>query len=98
MVPVRRAAFDASARYVRSVNRCIAAASADKMVWLWIREPGAPTTPACVKGHTGGVTAVRFVGADSLLSASADGTVRQWNLKTGASNRGLPAGVGPLAE
>ncbi|MFM8274607.1 MAG: WD40 repeat domain-containing serine/threonine protein kinase [Gemmata sp.] len=77
-------------------GRSIAAASADKMVWLRIREPGAPTTPACVKGHTGGVTAVRFVGADSLLSASADGTVRQWNLKTGASNRGLPAGVGPL--
>jgi WD40 repeat protein len=37
------------------------------------------------------------VGADSLLSASADGTVRQWNLKTGVSKGGLPAGVGPLS-
>jgi WD40 repeat protein len=50
----------------------------------------------CVKGHTGAVTAVAFVASDSLLSASADGTVRQWDLKTGKSKGSLQAGVGPI--
>jgi WD40 repeat protein len=49
-----------------------------------------------VKGHTAAVTAVAFVAADSLLSASHDGTVRQWDLKTGKSKGSLPAGVGPI--
>jgi WD40 repeat protein len=75
----------------------IAAASADKLVWVWMREPGQPLTPACVKGHTAAVTAVAFVAADSLLSAGADGTVRQWDLKTGKSKGVLPAPVGPIA-
>jgi eukaryotic-like serine/threonine-protein kinase len=74
----------------------IAAASADKMVWLWLREPGQPIHPVCVKGHTAAVTAVAFVTADSLLSASHDGTVRQWDLKTGKSKGTLSAGVGAL--
>ncbi len=75
----------------------IAAASADRMVWLWVREPGQPLSPVCVKGHTGAVTAVVFVASDSLLSASADGTVRQWDLKTGKSKGSLQAGVGPIS-
>lgn len=74
----------------------IAAGSADKMVWLWLREAGRPTAPACVKGHTAAVTAVAFVTTDSLLSASADGTVRQWDLKTGKSKGTLPASVGAI--
>ena len=74
----------------------VAAASADKMVWLWLREPGQPVSAVCIKGHTGAVTAVAFVAPDSLLSASADGTVRQWDLKTGKSKGTLPAAVGPI--
>lgn len=74
----------------------IAAASADKMVWLWLREAGKPTSAVCIKGHTAAVTAVAFVTADSLLSASADGTVRQWDLKTGKSKGVLPAPVGAI--
>jgi WD40 repeat protein len=50
----------------------------------------------CVKGHTAAVTGVAFVTADSLLSASADGTVRQWDLKTGKSKGALPAPVGAI--
>ena len=76
----------------------IAAGSADKMVWLWLREGNAPPTAACVKGHTGTVTAVAFVAADSLLSASADGTVKQWNLRTGKAKGTLPGLVGPVAQ
>ncbi|QJW96862.1 serine/threonine-protein kinase [Frigoriglobus tundricola] len=74
----------------------IAAASADKMVWLWLREPGQPLSPVCIKGHSAAVTAVAFVAADSLISASQDGTVRQWDLKTGKSKGALPAAVGPI--
>ncbi|HEY1186054.1 MAG TPA: serine/threonine-protein kinase [Gemmata sp.] len=74
----------------------IAAGSADKLVWLWLREAGKPTSAVCVKGHTAAVTAVAFVTGDSLLSASADGTVRQWDLKTGKSKGALPAPVGPI--
>src|SRR5205085_9697838 len=60
----------------------IAAASADRLVWLWLQEPGKPLSPVCIKGHTAAATAVAFVAADSLLSSSLDGTVRQWDLKT----------------
>jgi WD40 repeat protein len=74
----------------------IAAGSADKLVWLWLTDASGPTT-ACVKGHTGTVTAVAFVAADSLLSASADGTVKQWDLKTGKTKGTLQAPVGPIA-
>ncbi len=77
-------------------GQSVAAASADKMVWLWLREPGQPVSAACVKGHTGAVTAVAFVASDSLLSSSTDGTVRQWDLKTGKSKGTLPAPVGPI--
>ena len=75
----------------------IAAAAADKLVWLWMREPGQPLSPVCIKGHTAAVTAVAFVAADSLLSASLDGTVRQWDLKTGKSKGVLQAPVGPIS-
>lgn len=76
----------------------IAAGSGDKLVWLWLREAGKPTSAVCVKGHTAAVTAVAFVTGDSLLSASADGTVRQWDLKTGKSKGVLPAPVGPIGS
>jgi WD40 repeat protein/tRNA A-37 threonylcarbamoyl transferase component Bud32 len=74
----------------------IAAGSFDKLVWLWLREPGQPITPVCVRGHTAAVSAVQFVTNESLLSASHDGTVRQWDLKTGKSKGSLPAGVGAI--
>src|SRR5205807_2374696 len=74
----------------------IAAASADRLVWLWLQEPGKPLSPVCIKGHTAAVTAVAFVAADSLLSSSLDGTVRQWDLKTGKTKGTLQAPVGPI--
>jgi WD40 repeat protein len=74
----------------------IAAGSADKLVWLWLRDASGPVT-ACVKGHTAAVTGVAFVAADSLLSSSLDGTVRQWDLKTGKTKGVLQAPVGPIA-
>ncbi|MCS6864675.1 MAG: serine/threonine-protein kinase [Gemmataceae bacterium] len=76
-------------------GQAIAAGSADKIVWLWLRDASGPTT-ACVRGHTATVSAVAFVAADSLLSASHDGTVRQWDLKTGKTKGQLLGGVGPI--
>ena len=77
-------------------GQSVAAASADKMVWLWQREPGQPVSAACIKGHTAAVTGVAFVSAESLLSSSHDGTVRQWDLKTGKVKGILQAPVGPI--
>lgn len=37
-----------------------------------------------------------FVAADSLLSAGQDGTVRQWDLKTGKAKGVLQGGIGPI--
>src|SRR6185437_4319559 len=43
------------------------------------------------------VTGVSFArSADSLLSASEDGTVRQWDLTTGTEKGSLNASVGPI--
>jgi tRNA A-37 threonylcarbamoyl transferase component Bud32 len=76
-------------------SKAIAAGSDDSMVWVWSSDHHGPKT-VCMKGHTGSVTGVVFVSTDSLLSAGADGTVRQWELRTGKTKGTLPAGVGPL--
>lgn len=76
----------------------IAAASADKMVWLWLREGGGPPAPVCVRGHTAAVTGVAFVTNDSLLSGSHDGTVKQWDLRGGRAKGTLQGTVGPIAR
>ena len=76
-------------------SKAIVAGSDDSMVWLWTSDGGGPKT-VCMKGHTGPVTGVAFVTADSLLTAGADGTVRQWDLKTGKPKGTISAGVGPL--
>jgi WD40 repeat protein len=49
-----------------------------------------------MKGHSGAVTGLWFVSSDSLLSASADGTVRQWDLRTGKTKGTIQATVGPI--
>lgn len=76
-------------------SKTIAAGSDDSMVWIWTSDSSGPKT-FCLKGHAGTVTGLAFVSADSLLSAGADGTVRQWDLRTGKTKGTLPAGVGPI--
>lgn len=76
-------------------SKAIAAGSDDSMVWLWSSDQNGPKT-VCMKGHAGSVTGVYFVSADSLLTAGADGTVRQWDIRTGKIKGTLPAGAGPL--
>jgi WD40 repeat protein len=74
----------------------LAAGSADWCVWLWSFE-FAGMKPVQLKGHTGTVTGVAFAkNADTLLSASEDGTVRQWDLETDAEKGSLNTSVGPV--
>jgi tRNA A-37 threonylcarbamoyl transferase component Bud32 len=76
-------------------SKAIAAGADDSMVWLWIADASGPRT-FCLKGHSGPVTAVWFVAPESLLSAGMDGTVRQWDLRSGKVKGTLPAGAGPI--
>jgi hypothetical protein len=85
---------------VRSVaiaqdSKAIAAGADDNMVWVWMADPTGPKT-YCMKGHTGPVTGIWYVASESLLTAGADGTVRQWDARTGKLKGTLPAGAGPL--
>ncbi|HJZ58985.1 MAG TPA: serine/threonine-protein kinase [Gemmataceae bacterium] len=75
----------------------IAAGGADKMVWIWSAEPTGTTT-LWLKGHTAVVSGVVFARSpDSLLTASQDGTIRQWDLKSGTEKGVLNGTVGPVA-
>jgi hypothetical protein len=77
-------------------SRAIAAGAEDSMIWVWLADASGPKT-FCMKGHSGAVTAVWFVAPESLLSAGADGTVRQWDLAAGKAKATLPAGAGPVS-
>ncbi len=76
-------------------SKAIAAGSDDNMVWMWSSDQDGPTT-VCMKGHSGPITGVAFVSTDSMLTASMDGTVRQWDLRTGKTKGTLRADVGPI--
>lgn len=76
-------------------GKSIVAGAEDSMVWVWVTDPAGPKA-YCMKGHAGAVTGVAFVSADALLTAGADGTIRQWDWKAGKAKGVLPAGVGPI--
>jgi tRNA A-37 threonylcarbamoyl transferase component Bud32 len=77
-------------------SKAIAAGSDDNMIWVWMADATGPKT-FCMKGHTNSVTGIWFVSPESLLSASTDGTVRQWDLRAGKLKGTLPASAGPLS-
>jgi len=77
-------------------SKAIAGGADDHLVWVWMAEAQGPKT-FCMRGHSNSVTGVWFVSADSLLSAGADGIVRQWDLRSGKTKGTLSAGVGPIA-
>ena len=73
----------------------IAAGANDSMVWVWSSDQAGPKT-FCMKGHTGPVTGIWFITPESLLSTGMDGTVRQWDLRTGKTKGAIQAAVGPI--
>ncbi len=81
---------------IASDGRRVAAGSADKVVWVWALEQ--PAAPALVlKGHTDLVSGVVFLpGGESLLSVSHDGTLRQWEAKSGVQKAVIDARVGRI--
>jgi hypothetical protein len=75
----------------------VAAGSADHSTWVWSFEPDGPK-PLRLGGHTAAVTGVAFSRTgDTLLTAGADGTVRQWDVATGKEKGSLNGTVGPVA-
>jgi WD40 repeat protein len=81
---------------ISSDGKSIAAGANDSMVWVWSTDQSGPKT-FCMKGHAGAVTGLWFITADSLLSAGVDGTVRQWDLRTGKTKGVLQTAAGPIA-
>jgi serine/threonine protein kinase len=82
---------------VSTDGKSIAAGSDDGMLWLWSSDDEGPTS-GCLRGHAGAVTGVSFVAAgESLLSAGADGTIRQWDPTTGKSRGVTTSPVGAIA-
>jgi len=74
----------------------LAAGCGDRSIWIWTFE-FAGMKPIQLKGHTGAVTGLTFTrNADTLLSSSEDGTVRQWDLKTATDKGSLNSAVGPV--
>jgi len=59
------------------------------------------TMPACGDGHEGMISAMSFIGHNKLVSASGDGDLRLWSLKSGDCMqvlRGHQDGVTSLAQ
>lgn len=67
-------------------GQTLASASWDGSVGLW---PLAGGAPRFLKGHDAGVNDVLFLADGRLLSASVDGTIRLWDVDTGAEERVL---------
>ena len=69
----------------------LAAASADWTVQYW----NAGRT-SVLRGHTGAVSHVAFSSRGDLLSASADGTARIWDVSAGEARAVLRGHAGPV--
>ena len=75
-----------SSNYVVSVcfssdGKQIASGSWDETVKIWNASSG--ELQSTLAGHTGAVTQVEFIDADTVVSSSNDGTVRAWDVATG---------------
>jgi len=71
----------------------LAAASADWTVQYW--DAGRTSV---LRGHTGAVSHVAFSSRGDLLSASADGTARVWDVSAGEARTVLRGHAGPVAS
>ena len=60
----------------------LASCSADQTIMVWDATTGEPIGSP-LAGHTGSVTQVEFIDADTVVSSSDDGTTRAWDVATG---------------
>ena len=60
----------------------LASCSGDKTIRVWDPTTGEPIGSP-LAGHTGSVTQVEFIDADTVVSSSNDGTTRAWDVATG---------------
>ena len=59
----------------------LASCSDDETIKIWDIKSGA--CQSTLAGHTGSVTQVEFIDADTVVSSSNDGTTRAWDVATG---------------
>jgi predicted CXXCH cytochrome family protein len=64
-------------------GKTAAIGDAQGAITLWDLATGLPAKT--LSGHTGPVTALRFKGADTLVSAAGDPSIRLWNLADGSA-------------
>ena len=62
--------------------------SVDKTIRIWDATTGEPIGSP-LAGHTGSVTQVEFIDADTVVSSSRDGTTRAWDVATGTQKAEL---------
>ncbi|MBM2615990.1 PQQ-binding-like beta-propeller repeat protein [Actinoplanes sp. LDG1-06] len=75
-----RETYEKAASAVRLARRDLLAR--EEGAWLW--PSGNPTVVRAFRGHTGRVTALALLPGDRFVSGGQDGTVRAWNVETGA--------------
>ena len=81
--------YPATSRAVRCVGfdpsgKKLVSGSSDETVKVWsVGSSGTFECESTLTGHTGSVTQVEFIDADTVVSSSNDGTTRAWDVATG---------------
>jgi WD40 repeat protein len=76
-------------------GRRVAGGGSDQTIRIWaVDQAGSPSV--LLKGHTGEVNSVAFLSGSILMSGSNDGTLRLWDVVTGAPKGNLRTEVGKV--